>query len=317
MHDLFADWCHDADPAATPEIINKRWAATDEVLKGLTKPQAADLARFATGRQANPPAILQAYKRHDETMRTRGVDEELRRMAAAVLHIACEQPPLAPVAALVLLCSAFGAATEPPWLTEHMRKAADTLVESGRDARGVSGPATVADPLNAAAVNSALVPVGKTLTTLAESNDCLWWALTQHSRVLKVPYKELSALLVALAAPLDLLSFARSVPMGPEAETLLLHTMAGAASSSDPPIALRNYFSGIPRDRVEALKQSLPEACSGVCPIMWLLRAVVDAKNWQEEFEQRFGFGVGGKFHVHAVALQHLRESCLARLYAE
>lgn len=315
MHAMFSDWYHTVQPTADRATVDKRWDATSECASGITKDQIADLAAYiARGNSASIEWFRTIYKKHDEVMLTRGIEEELRVLATITLHVSFEtDSDIAGMAALALLTAAFGMKDEPSWLEEHLKGAARRLSAIGATRREWDGSLSVTDA-TVDETNKALSSVARQLQALTESNDCLWWALTDHSRSVGDDYKTLGSSVAAMAAPADLIHFVRLLPASAEAETLLLHIVASAGADSEG-LSLRNYVSGLGRDRAKQLSRDVPPKCTPLCPLTWATLAAAEGKSWTSEFEKLYGFKSTTTFTPNAVALQTFRELCLAKMF--
>jgi hypothetical protein len=315
MHAMFSDWYHTIQPMADRATVEKRWDATSECASGITKDQIADLAAYvARGDSGSIEWFRIIYKKYDDVMLTRGIEEELRVLATIALHVSFEtDSDLGAMAALALLTAAFGMKDEPSWLDEHLKGAVKRLSAIGAAQREWEGELSVTEA-TVEQTNNALGIVTRQLQALTESNDCLWWALTDHSRSIGDGYKTVGASVAAMVAPADLIQFVRLLPPSAEAETLLLHVVTAAGGNSDA-LSLRNYVSGLGRDRAKQLSRDVPRKCTPLCPLTWATLAASEGKSWTAEFEKLYGFKSTATFAPHSIALQTFRELCLAKLF--
>jgi hypothetical protein len=320
MHELFSTWYRFADPNAPRETIDKRWAATEEILASVTKEEVTELAVYiARTKREAPERLSTTHKKHDEQMPSREIEEELRVLAAVVLRIALERSDnhqVSIVAALSLLTGAFGMKDEPRWLEEHLGAATRCLSEAGRQVRK-PGEQVAISSVSPESVNAALTSAQTMIDAVGEANNYLWWAFTKHSRLLDVAYESLPLPVVALVAPADLFGFVRKVPVAPETETLLLHVLLEMPGTRDTELSWKNYFSGLNRDYAQRITKSVPAACSALCPVLWCVAAIADAKTWQNAFEKDFGIRTAAKFPLQSIAIQALRELCLVKALSE
>ncbi len=315
MHTLFSDWYLVANPLATRETIEMRWAAL-EGIAALSIERAGELAACVVRpKLATPEWFRAAFKAADPQMPTRGVEEELRILAAATLRVAMAvEGKISATAALSLLAGAFGMKDEPRWLKEHLHAAVAQLAAAGTAARVVAPLSVLA--LTLEEVNSGFAVAQRMIGGLAEANDYLWWAFAGQSEIFGEAYKTMPASVVSLVAPVDIFAFVRTLPPTPETETLLLNVLTGTASTKEPDLSFKNYLSSLGRERAVKIVRHIPESCAALCPVLWSIEATSTARSWVAEFEKSFGFRTSNKFPVQAVAVQLLRELCLVKIFA-
>lgn len=314
MHALFSDWYQVIDPLAPRETIEKRWAATEECLEGLDMGKVAELATYVALVQPQTLSWFRAvYKKHDDVMKTRGVDEEIRLLAAVVLRVAIErEDDLAVLSALCLLTGVFGRSDQPKWLEEHLNEAARTLAAMGRSVREFAETGEISSTADGDEHNRFLEATVAMIKTLRESNDFLWWAFTGHSLTLGESYSGLSGPTLAVTAPADLIGFSRMLPLSAEAETLLLHVVMERAEL-DAKYSFKAYASSLTRAQAQKLARPVPAKCQLLCPILWVLQVSSEGKAWQTEFERLFKIKTSTPIPMPAFTLQFLRELCLLR----
>jgi hypothetical protein len=301
MHRMFTDWYQQVRPAADRQTIERRWAGIEGCLTSLDFSRLADLSACVARRTSSVEWFREVLKGADEVMPTRGVDEEVRVLAAVVLRLSVEQQDdKSVVAALGLLTGAFGTKDEPDWLGEHRREAAKELARVGREDRQVTQTTQIAE-LSIAGVNAAI----------RETNDCLWWAFTGYSAALKLDYKTLGLPGAALVAPVELWQVIRTVPHSPETEALLLHVLFDIAGDGGKEYSFKNHLSALGREQAQAIRKQLPAQWAVLCPVLWAIAAVADGRSWITEFEKLFKFRSTAIFNSSAVAIQVLREACL------
>lgn len=302
---------------ADRQTLERRWLATETCLASLSDAQVAELATSIVRREpASPEWFRQIYKAADDVMPTRAIDEEMRVLAAVVLRISVENnDDTSTTAALALLAAAFGMKDEPTWLGEHLKEAAKSLSERGRNLRQVSRPSTVAD-LTLEAVGKSIERVENLVESLSEANNCLWWAFTKRSESLDLDYRVVGIPAIAVAAPADLFRVVSQIPAAPEAETILLHVVSDTAGTGERDFSFKNYISALGRDQASSLRVEVPQACALLCPLMWAVSAAAGGKPWASDFEKRFKLKTATTFSLEAIALQGFRELCLIESFA-
>ena len=265
LYASFSDWYRSAGVAPPEGLLRKRWAGVEKLAKA---PEAGGLLALVrlfvlpSAREAwVPEGFREAFFEEDDQFPSHGNLEEIKVLAGAVLRCVIEATEhMATVAALGLVCGAFGDRLATVRQPEHVEAANRRLLEraravreSGRAARfkaptvskeavaGLLPQAVFAgnlpalqDPLVAAllelngSVVEGLVQVAQALDHLShivrvreEELNILWWLQAAFSRDLEKPFSEVGYEAGVLVFPMELADLTTFVP-GPETATAVL-----------------------------------------------------------------------------------------------
>lgn len=326
MHELFTDWYLTADPNASRDVIVKRWTAVYAAARALTTETSLSLAAFVVRPSLEVPVWFQdLLKSHDEVMRTRNIEAELRVLAAITIRLLVEpqeeaeegedeedeiDPGVAIVASFALLSGSFGMPV-PGWLSEHLQALASFLSSEGAEKRNLSGARRL-ETVTPASVNESLVHLGKRIDLAMEVNTYLWWFVTGYSGTMAAKYSSIVPSVAALAMSKDLSLLMETTPPLPEIETLLLHAVSLLKDGETAGLSLKSHIGALGKS-AEDLLEVIPEACRLLCPLGWAVGASVREKAWISEFEKTFGFKAAATFSSQQIALQYFRELSFIR----
>src|SRR5258708_22215427 len=132
MNPSFADWYRPAAIVPAEGLLQRRWAAVEQIASESTVERVIGLLRlFAlpASEIAVPAGLKEAFKAHDETFPMKGDLHELQILAGAVLREIIETNTICAIpAALGLACVAFATRREPVPEVEHIDAAEKFLI---------------------------------------------------------------------------------------------------------------------------------------------------------------------------------------------
>jgi hypothetical protein len=271
IHQQFGDWYRPAAVTPAEGVLDKRWKGVEEIAKQPDPNQLLDLARLFVMPNAPessvPVGFRESLHAHDDFFPLKGGLQELRVLAGIVIRLVIEGAhPLAPLAALALVCGSFGAREALLPDREHLDFAQRFLVKYSRRTRESTSPVPIAIPaltsetfsqmfnatwfqtnqttnlrdplLNAlneivSTFSSSLGQAQKAIDQLTqaakvreEEVGILWWLETQFSRDLKKSFSDLGYASGALVLPKELADLTISVPGSDVAIAVLAHALA-------------------------------------------------------------------------------------------
>jgi hypothetical protein len=150
IHASFADWYRSAALTPPAGLLEKRWAAVEELARTATAETALGLLRlFALPRsdeRAAPKGFSEAFRNHDDTFPNKDNLQELRVLAGAVLRMIIEHKfTAATMAALGLVCASFATRTAFISTKDHLDASERFLLTEGAAERQVQ-VTTIAPP---------------------------------------------------------------------------------------------------------------------------------------------------------------------------
>jgi len=150
-HSHFADWYRSAALAPPAGLLDKRWAAVEDVANTSDAARVLKLAELFTLPNVNesnvPEGLREVFQTHDDTFQFRDNLRELQVLAGAILRLIIEQRGgLSPLAALALVCGGFGSREATLVERGHLDLAQRFLVQLSTTARRCDRPEPIAVP---------------------------------------------------------------------------------------------------------------------------------------------------------------------------
>jgi hypothetical protein len=312
MHSLFADWYKAVNPSPELAVLERRWAATEELVKSLTAAEAVEFSTFVWRAKATVPLRLAStHKTHDAAMPTRKIDAELRVLAAVALRVSIESGPadIQLTSALALLCGAFGAKEKRLWLDEHLGEATTRIAMLAQSKRGVVA-FRLTSPPTLDLLGAGLAKAQASVDALSEQVECLWWAHSRFSRLLVQPYGALG-IAMPLVAAVEFANLLRTRPATPELETLLVEVVDQVTGEAGRSISLANSLGALGRDSAAKVAAPVPETARTLCPLISSIAAMGQGKFSAAALDRDFGIKGTTALSAMSLSLQCLRETQL------
>jgi hypothetical protein len=329
MHSGFPDWYRSVALAPQATTLELRWAGIEELSREATGTLLLALARLfgvpSTPEMAVPADFREAFKKHDTSFPLRDNLQELRILAGATLRTIIEEDgDMAPLAALAMVCGAFGPRLPVVPEPEHVETAESFLIRLSSAAHSTplpdelsvpsftkakfgktltenlfAQPASLRDPLLttlhefASTLASSLEQAGAAIAALTrvvrvreEEVNILWWLHSRFSAREKKPFSEIGYVAGALQFPLELAALTLSVP-GPESISAILarSLQEGGAPSSFEPITIASATNALSRRQREHTAELYESSVQGsLTPILLAIRKSLETDGTDDWF---------------------------------
>ena len=356
-HRDFADWYRMASVTPEPELLERRWAAVEEVAPTLSAASIIALLRlFSIRSQGEPTApdfLEAALRKHDAAYSSRGNSEELRVLAGAILRQCIETESNNAVAiALGLLSASFGSRAGRLPTAQHLSAAETCLAQRAALVRETKPPSAVRasnltkeryeelvpnDTFQRAALFTAIteaaakaasgqgqlqnmMSVWRATQVLREELDLLWWLQTKFSRDLKRPFDEFTAAEASFIFPTELFDLTVFVP-GPDAVLGLIISSLRLTSEGKSKCKLVDAINATPRAWREDRNPAVDiQNFPDLCPMLLAVVRSLDtdgATEWVPVYKKQCDVQLDQEMPLSDIAAQVYRERLFARAMSE
>lgn len=329
MHRSFADWYRSAALTPTVGLLEQRWAGVENLANSARWESILALARLFTLPQATEaqvePWMRDAFHANDSTFATRDNVHELQVLAGAALRVLIEQrQTLSALAALALVCGAFGPHDAALLERDHLDAAQRYLVDYSRSTRtpspmgrfevpeisktrlnellpagSFSQPPQLQQPLiNAlseitAGFASALTAAQQSIEELTRAANIreeevaiLWWLESRFSRELNKSHSDIGYVAGSLLFPMEAADRTRAVPGSGEIVAVLVHALqtSGAPSSTEP-VSVASAVNALPRAwRQKAAAENISGSTGQLTPLLLAIRKSLETEGLEDWF---------------------------------
>ena len=341
MHSLFSDWLKESGLDFQDRPLAEWWQGLEDYCGAITRSTLLALLRFAVIREASeahvPENFREAIKAKDSGFSMRGNVFEVQQLARVAVRNLFEEADVeedqACTAALGLICGSFGRDNGNVY-GEHVQKAGEFLTKAADELRirpETNLPSNLAtSDISKSLTDAADVPQLKNLLVRLvpgilsnlggltrrlrlqeEELNMLWWIFGEHSRDLKVAFRNLApgeAAVVAAKELADLTAF----PPGPVSfEGILCRALA--ADSLDRKIKLEDVINSLDSKwRIGFAEPISPLGDAlNICPLHLMIIKSVETsskKDWPVLFRAACDVNTALKASPRAISSQFYHE---------
>lgn len=291
MHQYFADWYRIANIDFDVQLLEKRWAVVEKLIKKVDSNSSLEWVRLFLRRPLMDKdfkgQFAESFKRDDPTFPMKKNEIELRVLAgAAIIHLLQEgKTECANTAALSTLCGYCFGLRKPALFKEvitesqsYLAKQAGTLRDSGTLSRILvrridnskltksleqayaSNDQAIINKTSAEAFKFLVEgmsghsrSIGVMMNALSEESNILWWLMGGYSNDLEKGFPAVDLAVACLVAPKELADLTGMLP-GPVAVPAVLDKMlATAKAESRAQVAIKDAINASPRKWREML----------------------------------------------------------------